>query len=95
MALFTKKETVYQVRGDRAQWKTAKAALQEWGISGIRSGSYEDTAPRGGCGAKLDVRDFGPKGRIDRALYYLDVPVDHAGRARAILTVAGLPTYNG
>ena len=95
MTLFSKKQTVYQIRGQKPQWKIAKSLLQDAGIRGIRSGSYDDTPPRCGCGAKLDVRDFGPGGKIDRTLYYLDVPEESYGQASAVLTVAGIPVYNG
>ena len=42
-------------------------------------------APVGGCGAKLDIRDFGPKGKIDRNYYYIDVKPADADQAKACL----------
>ncbi len=41
--------------------------------------------PVGGCGCKLDIRNFGPKGRIDREEYFITVPADEADRARKVL----------
>ena len=38
-----------------------------------------------GCGAKLDPRDFGPDGRIDRLTYDISVRAEDAARARELL----------
>ena len=43
----------------------------------------------GGCGCKLDIRDFGPNGRIDREMYLVTVPSAEAGRAREVLASLG------
>lgn len=42
-----------------------------------------------GCGAKLDIRDFGPQGKIDRNFYYIDVPEKDYEKARTLLMEAG------
>lgn len=84
MPLFVKRETVFCKR-DRAGCETAKEALLAAGIRGIKMGHYEVEPPVGGCGCKLDIRNLGPRGRIDREMYYLDVPLEEAERARAIL----------
>ena len=84
MGLFTKMETVFEKR-DRAACLAAREALESAGIGKVRMGHYEKEPPVGGCGCKLDIRNFGPQGRIDREIYYLDVPAEEAERARSIL----------
>ena len=46
---------------------------------------YESEIPVCGCGAKLDARDFGPGGKIDRRTYYISVKPQDAQRARDLL----------
>lgn len=84
MGLFTKKETVFEKR-DRAACLAAREALEAAGISRVRMGHCETEPPVGGCGCKLDIRNFGPNGRIDRETYFLEVPAEEADRARGIL----------
>ena len=84
MGFFSKKITVYKEKGCKEDWQKAKARLKEAGIS-FASTSLPSEAPACGCGAKLDIRDFGPRGKIDRDLYYIDVEEKYAARARAIL----------
>lgn len=84
MALFEKRETVYDKR-DKEGWRQAKEALKAAGIRGVRGISYETEPPACGCGSKLDPRDFGPKGKIDRRMYRVTVPAPEAERARAVL----------
>ena len=47
--------------------------------------SGRDEAPACGCGAHLDIRDFGPNGKIDRNIYTLRVPVSEMDDALPIL----------
>ena len=84
MGFFSKKITVYKEKGCKEDWQKAKARLKEAGIL-FASTSLPSEAPACGCGAKLDIRDFGPRGKIDRDLYYIDVEEKYAARARAIL----------
>ena len=84
MALFPKKETIFR-KQDKAACQAAREALLAAGIRGVKLGHYEAEPPVGGCGCKLDIRNFGPKGSIDREMYFLDVPSEDAERARAIL----------
>ena len=84
MALFEKREEVF-CKQDREAWKAAKAALQAAGIRGVRAWHCEVEPPVGGCGCKLDIRNFGPKGRIDRELYLIAVPVAELEKAKAVL----------
>ena len=84
MALFEKKESVFREKNKTA-WLAARTALKNGGITGVRAGSIETEPPVCGCGAKLGPRDFGGRGKIDRNLYYIEVPVSQAERARQIL----------
>ena len=81
--MFEKKVTIFKKK-DRPQWLKIKAALKEAGLKGVRSGHYlQDSVMAGGCGAKLDPRDFGPKGKIDHDIYYIkglkDIFIIHLG----------------
>ncbi len=71
MALLEKKEILYSVRGNRAEWKKLKKALKDARIRGVSSDVWQDEAPACGCGAHLDIRDFGPNGKILSGLYPL------------------------
>lgn len=84
MALFEKREEVFCKR-DREGWAAAKAALQAAGIRGVKAWHCETEPPVGGCGCKLDIRNFGPKGRIDRELYIVAVPASELERAKSVL----------
>ena len=84
MALFEKKESVFREKNKTA-WLAARTGLKNGGITGVRAGSIETEPPVCGGGAKLDPRDFGGRGKIDRNLYYIEVPVSQAERARQIL----------
>lgn len=85
MSLFTKKEKVYEAKGKKEEWKQVKAALKEAGISGVSSSVWQDEPPVCGCGAKLDVRDFGPNGKIDRDVYSIRVNASDAGKASSVI----------
>ena len=76
---------------DREGWLQIKNALKEAGLPGVRSGHYlQETVMGGGCGAKLDPRDFGSKGKIDRDIYWVSVLQEDEGKAREILRQNGL-----
>lgn len=85
MALFGKREKAFEVWGDKGRWNAAKQALKEAGIKIMESGFYDTEPPLCGCGAKLDHRDFGPNGRIDRHAYYVSVRPEDLDRAREVL----------
>ena len=60
--LFDKKETIYKKK-DRETWQQIKDVLKAGGIRGVSASHYaQDVVRAGGCGAKLDPRDFGAKG---------------------------------
>lgn len=77
---------VYDEQKGREDWKAAKEKLKTAGIK-INTGYYEKECPVGGCGSKLDIRDFGPRGRIDRKGYYIRVALADVEKAKTILAV--------
>ena len=84
MALFGKREKAYEVWGDKPRWKEARQRLKDAGIKVMETGFYETEAPACGCGAKLDQRDFGPNGKIDRLTYYIPVKPEDGERAKEL-----------
>ena len=60
-------------------------SLKDAGIKVMETGFYETEAPACGCGAKLDHRDFGPNGKIDRLTYYISVKPEDVERAKELL----------
>ena len=88
--MFEKKVTIFKKK-DRPQWLKIKAALKEAGLKGVRSGHYlQDSVMAGGCGAKLDPRDFGPKGKIDHDIYYIRVRLNDVQPALDLIRQNGL-----
>ena len=85
MALFGKREKVFEVWGGKPLWKSARRRLKSAGIKVMEAGYYETEPPVCGCGAKLDHRNFGPNGRIDRLTYYVSVRPEDVNQARALL----------
>ena len=84
MPLFEKRKEVFCKR-DKAGWEAAREALKAAGIQGVKARHFQVEPPVGGCGCKLDIRNFGPRGRIDREEYFITVPADEADRAREVL----------
>ena len=92
MALFGKREIIFKTTGDKARWKAAKAALKTAGIKIMEAGSRESEEPICSCGAKIDRRNYGPYGWIDRRTYYIAVRPEDVGQACAVLvTNVGRP----
>ena len=92
MVLFGKREVVFRSVGSKGRCKAAKAALKAAGIKIMETGSYESETPICGCGAKIDRRNYGPNGWIDRRVYYVSVRPEDVDRAREILLkVMGAP----
>lgn len=88
--MFEKRVDLFKKR-DRETWLQIKKALKESGLRGVRSGHYlQETVMGGGCGAKLDPRDFGGHGRIDREIYWVDVRQRDEEQAREILRQNGI-----
>ena len=85
MGLFTKKVKVYEAKGKKQEWKELRKAMKEAGVRQISADRWEDEPPVCGCGAKLDVRDFGPNGRIDRDVYTIRVPESERDKAQELV----------
>lgn len=85
MPLFEKREIIFDKK-DKSGWQRAREALKAADIRGVRSTRYEVDPPVCGCGSKLDPRDFGPNGKIDRLMYRITVPVTEAERSKQILS---------
>jgi len=85
MALFGKREVVFEVQGDKERWQAAKAALTAAGIKIMEALTREGEMPICSCGAKIDRRNYGPNGWIDRRVYYIAVRPEDTDRARTVL----------
>lgn len=86
MGLFEKREVIFR-KQDKAGWQAAKDALKAAGIRGIRAGRYDVEPPVCGCGAKLDPRDFGARGPVDRSMYFISVPSSETERAKKLISL--------
>ncbi len=90
--LFEKKETIYKKK-DRETWQQIKDVLKAGGIRGISASHYaQDVVRAGGCGAKLDPRDFGAKGKADHDIYYIKVREEEKEKALELIRENGLVT---
>ena len=88
--LFRKRVPVFKKR-DREGWLAMKKVFRDAAFPGMRSGHYtQETVMGGGCGAKLDPRDFGGKGRIDRDIYWIEVPEEELEEAVSLLKRNGM-----
>lgn len=90
MGFFTKEKLVYKEKGNKQEWQKARELLKQAGIR-MTTTALPSEAPICGCGAKLDIRDFGPRGKIDRNMYYIDVAEREWAAARDVLAKAGIP----
>ena len=88
MALFGKREIVFKTVGDKPRWQGAKEALKTAGIKIMEAGSHESEESICSCGAKIDRRNYGPYGWIDRRAYYVAVRPEDVERAQAVLLEA-------
>ena len=90
--MFEKRVDIFKKR-DKETWLKIKEALKEAGLPGVKSGHYlQETVMGGGCGAKLDPRNFGAKGVIDRDIYWVKVIAGDEEKAREILRQNGIVT---
>ena len=88
--MFEKRTVIFKKR-DRETWQQIRDALREAGLPGVKAGHYlQETVMGGGCGAKLDPRDFGARGRIDRDIYWVKVIQGDEDKARDILRRSGI-----
>ena len=88
MALFGKRETIFRSFGGSDRWKSAKEALKAADIRIMEAGSYEGEVPICSCGAKIDRRNYGEHGWIDRRNYYIAVRPEDADAAKEVLLAA-------
>ena len=87
---FRKKVTIFQKK-DKDTWQRIKDVLKSAGIEGVRSGHYDaDSLRPCGCGSKLDPRNFGAGGYIDRDIYYVEVREEDSERAKGVLASRGI-----
>lgn len=85
MALFGKREVVFEVQGDKDRWNAGKEALKQANIKIMEALSREGETPICSCGAKIDRRNYGPNGWIDRRVYYIAVRPEDVEAARLAL----------
>lgn len=85
MALFGKRQVVFEVTGDKPRWKAARGALKTAGIKIMEAGTRESETPICSCGAKIDRRNYGPNGWIDRYIYYVSVRPEDVEAAQKVL----------
>ncbi len=89
-SIFEKKVTIYKKK-DSETWKQIKTALKNAGLTGVSAGHYQQDAVMAvGCGAKLDPRDFGAKGKVDHDIYFVKVREADEEKAREILLKEGI-----
>ena len=87
---FAKKVTVFK-RKDKDTCQRIREVLKLEGFKGVRAGHYStETLCACGCGMKLDPRNFGAGGHIDRDIYYVDVRQEDEERAKSILASKGI-----
>ncbi len=88
--MFEKRVEIFKKR-DRETWLRIRQALKEAGLPGVKAGHYlQETVMGGGCGAKLDPRNFGSRGTIDRDIYWVKVIAGDEEKARDILRQNGI-----
>jgi len=85
MALFGKREVVFEVQGDKKRWNAGKEALKTANIKIMEALSREGEELLCSCGAKIDRRNYGPNGWIDRRIYYIAVRPEDVESARVVL----------
>lgn len=76
---------IYEAKGRKAEWKLVRQALKDAGIEKVKANVWQDEVGACGCGARLDVRDFGPNGKIDRDIYAIRVRQEDADRAEKLV----------
>lgn len=88
--MFEKKTAIYKKK-DKETWNEIRALLKKEGIGGVSAGHYlQDSVMAGGCGAKLDPRDFGENGKIDHDVYYIRVREKDEARVKDLLLRNGI-----
>ena len=86
-----KKKVEIFKKKDKDTWNDIKKALSADGSIKFRAGHYfSETVSHGGCGAKLDPRDFGAKGKADHDVYCIKVKEKDVQRAKELILQSGL-----
>lgn len=87
---FAKKSTIFK-RKDKETWQKIRGILKSEGFTGVRAGHYDaDSLRPCGCGPKLDPRNFGVNGYVDRDVYFVDVREEDLPRAKSVLASRGI-----
>ena len=87
---FAKKVTVFKKK-DRDTWQKIRGLLKSEGFKGVRASHYSaESLCACGCGSKLDPRNFGAGGYIDRDIYFVDVRQEDEDRAKSLLASHGI-----
>ena len=86
---FGKKITIFKKK-DKSKWLEIKTLLKSNGFNINASHYSADSLCACGCGSKLDPRNFGAKGYIDRDIYYIDVKEKDSQRVYEILAANNL-----
>ena len=89
--MFEKRVEIYKKK-DRENWKQIVDVLKAAGLKIHANHYFADLVCSGGCGAKLDPRNFGDKGKIDRDVYYIRVKESDKEKALKLIHDAGLVT---
>lgn len=74
---------------NKADWEKAQELLQRSNLN-FRAWHSEE-APVGGCGSKLDIRQFGRKAPISKTVYKIEVEAKDKAEAQNILVGKVLP----
>ena len=88
---FAKKVTIFKKKADKETWQKIKDLLKSSGLKGVRASHYAiESLNACGCGSKLDPRNFGAKGYIDRDVYFIDVKEEDVPRAKELIAQSNL-----
>ena len=88
--LFQEKKVIFKKK-DRESWEQIREIVKKEKLSGVFFHHYDaDVVRAGGCGAKLDPRDFGQKGKIDHDIYLVKVVKEQEQNVLDVLHRHGL-----
>lgn len=87
--MFEKKVVIFKKR-DKEAWEKIRDTLKSEGLTVYAKHYNQEVVQAGGCGSKLDPRDFAGKGKLDREIYVIRVKVEDEPKTREILKKHGL-----
>ena len=87
--MFEKKVVIFKKR-DKEAWEKIRDALKSDGLTVYAKHYNQEVVQAGGCGSKLDPRDFAGKGKVDREIYVIRVKKEDEPSARESLKKHGL-----